>query len=315
MQLLHSYSPSPILTTLGALTLYWYGFFYAVSIALGYWLISRTLRRQSQTNDPNLRAWSLQLTAILPDLALALVVVGLAGARLYHVLNEPTYYFSHPLYIFAFWRGGLAIHGALVADILFLWWYTQRLPSTSEVGGTFFRARTIGPQTEKLSRRHNTIFLFLLDLLAPAMLLGQAIGRWGNYFNQELFGKPTNLPWGIPIDLAHRPLGFEAYTYFHPTFLYESLWDLIGAIILLSWQYQSSKLINPPDRRLTARPGFIFFTYLAYMALGRLLVEYLRIDTTPIVGLRLPADVSILIIGIGIWGFVSLTLKNQSSIL
>src|SRR3990167_4879685 len=260
INILHTYEPSPILMTLGPITIYWYGLFYAVNIALGYWLVWRTLKRQIPTsylpadathqalqagqlparrcytssvaggpadNSSAYGSRALGLMARLPELAFGLVVSGLVGARLYHVLNEWSYYWAHPLRIFAVWNGGLAIHGALIAGLIFLWFYTKRQSTSYLPSDAMHQALQAG----KLPA---TSYLFwLLDLLAPAVLLGQAIGRWGNYFNQELFGYPTSLPWSIPISLENRPLAFQTANYFHPTFLYESLWDLMGFVLLL----------------------------------------------------------------------------------
>src|SRR3989338_8564410 len=120
---LHTFEPSPVLATIGPFTIYWYGLFYAVSIALGYWLVWRTLKRQIPTS------YQLQATSLLnslPEFSFGLIVSGLVGARLYHVLNEWLYYWEHPLRIFAIWNGGLAIHGALIAGLIFLWFYTKR---------------------------------------------------------------------------------------------------------------------------------------------------------------------------------------------
>ena len=143
--------------------------------------------------------------------------------------------------------------------------------------------------------------LWLLDLLAPAVLLGQAIGRWGNYFNQELFGYPTSLPWGIPISPQNRPSEFAAFTYFHPTFLYESLWDFVGFIWLYILQrhlVRSGKLNN----------GTIFFAYLVWMSLGRALVELIRVDRVPsILDQRLPLIITLISIVIGFSAFIFLT--------
>jgi len=118
-----------------------------------------------------------------------------------------------------------------------------------------------------LSKRRHLKTLLLMDAIAPGIVLAQAIGRWGNYFNQELFGRPTTLPWGLKIDLAHRPAGYTQYATFHPTFLYESLWCLgvFGVLLLV-------------ENRKELRPGQVFALYVALYCFGRTFFEWLRID-------------------------------------
>jgi phosphatidylglycerol:prolipoprotein diacylglycerol transferase len=193
----------------------------------------------------------------LSTLTLWVIVFGFIGARLYHVLNEPAYYWAHPGQIIAVWNGGLAIHGGLIAGALTVWLWT---------------------------RRNRISFPWLLDSIAPGIALGQAIGRWGNYFNQELFGRPTGLPWGIPIDPANRPDGFTNQTYFHPTFLYESLGDLLvlGLLLLLRVRWRAR------------RDGDLVLVYLSATSLVRASTEFLRIDSVPIVlSVRFPLLVAL----------------------
>ena len=302
INLLHTFEPSPILASIGPLTLYWYGLFYAISIVLGYLIVrwslikrikyqTRTLPSSSQVS--NSMELDTKLLNELPDFAFWFVIVGLAGARLYHVLNEWSYYWAHPLQIFAIWNGGLAIHGALIGGLIFLWFYSRKLMASSEQ-----RAAPLIPTTTHYPLP-TTHYLFLLDLLAPAVLLGQAIGRWGNYFNQELFGYPTSLPWGIPISPANRPPEFADATYFHPTFLYESLWDLVGFIMLCA-------LLKLFINKSLMGKGYLFGVYLIFMSTGRILIEFMRIDKVPIIlALRLPMIFSVIAIIIG-GGFVLL---------
>ena len=201
------------------------------------------------------------------DIALWGVPFGLVGARLYHVITDPELYFSHsdapnhdwhPLGALEIWHGGLGIWGAIAGGVL---------------GGY------IG------TRRSGIRFRPMLDALAPALLLAQAIGRWGNYFNQELFGKPTSKPWGLEIDAAHRPSGYADATTFHPTFLYECIWNLgaMGLVIYL-------------DRKLKLGFGRCFALYVTVYCLGRGWIEALRIDdVNHILGLRLNDWTSILL--------------------
>lgn len=178
------------------------------------------------------------------DIALWAVPFGIVGGRLYHVVTDPELYFTagkdpwSSLYI---WRGGLGIWGAVALGAL----------------GAY-----IGCRRRDISLR------VMADVLAPALALGQAIGRWGNWFNQELFGRPTTAPWGLRIDAARRPTGYEQYATFQPTFLYESLWDL-ALVVLLLWV----------DRRFKVTHGRLFALYVMVYTLGRGWIEYLRIDT------------------------------------
>jgi prolipoprotein diacylglyceryl transferase len=175
---------------------------------------------------------------------------GLVGARVYHVVTDNQLYRGHWLNALKVWDGGLGIWGGVLAGVV--------------VGLVVARHDGLpGPQ--------------LLDTVAPTIPLAQAIGRWGNWFNQELFGRPTRLPWGLHIDVAHRPAGFQTFTTFHPTFLYESLWDLAVVGIVL-WA----------ERRLNLRPGRLFAVYVAAYTFGRFFIEWLRIDPSHrFLGLRL----------------------------
>ncbi|MFA5954008.1 MAG: prolipoprotein diacylglyceryl transferase [Patescibacteria group bacterium] len=274
---LHTFTPTPIIAVVGPFTLYWYGLGYLVAIAAAYLLVNHALRRISSKE-------ALYLTEHLPTFTVGLVVSGIIGARLYHVITQwSIYYSAHIDKIFAVNEGGLAIHGGLIGGLAFLWWYSKRIK------------RDDG----------NNSLLWLLDLIAPAVLLGQAIGRIGNYFNQELFGLPTNLPWGIPIALEHRPELFLNVTYFHPTFLYESLWDLVGFLVIYCWQkrlLQKNKLGT----------GLVVFPYLVWMGLGRILVELIRTEPAPLLwGVRLHQIISILIVLIGITGLATLFNKRR----
>lgn len=259
--LLHTFSPSPIFLSIGPVFVRWYGVLLAFGALLGFLLFYQRGRKQGVSEDD------------LTSLALYVVIAGFLGARLYHVLNEPSYYWHNPTHIVQVWRGGLAIHGALLAGFVTIWWYC---------------------------RKHQRIVLQITDLLAPALVVGQAVGRWGNYFNQELFGRPTNLPWGIPIDPANRPEGFAATMYFHPTFLYESLWDFatLGVLLLLAQKKQMPY-------------GVVTAVYIGLAAIGRLATEFLRIDRVPhIFGVRLPLLVSIVLL-IGAVGGCSILIRKK----
>lgn len=249
--LLHTYLPNPILFTIGQLNIYWYGLLLAAALLAGYCLARFLAKRK---NLPISQIESLYIN---------LVIWGFIGARLYHVLNEWRFYWQNPAEVLMVWHGGLAIHGAIIGGLVALYY---------------------------LARARQLNFWVLADLFALPLLLGQAIGRWGNYFNQELMGYPTTLPWSIPITLARRSAGFEDYAYYHPAFLYESLWDL-AAFAFLLWIFLKNKY----------RPATIFWLYLGLYALGRVGAEFFRIDNVPYIwGIRLPFAVSALSVGASI---------------
>ncbi|GAB3765244.1 prolipoprotein diacylglyceryl transferase [Nocardioides ginsengisegetis] len=177
------------------------------------------------------------------DLAIWAVPFGLVGGRIYHVMTDHALYFGegkHPIEALYVWRGGLGIWGAIALGALGV---------------------VIG------ARRKGIRLLPVLDAMAPSVLVAQALGRWGNWFNQELFGKPTDLPWGLEIAPENRPLGYEQYSTFHPTFLYEFLWDL-GAFGFVVWA----------DRRFRLGHGRVMALYVMAYTAGRGWIEMLRID-------------------------------------
>jgi prolipoprotein diacylglyceryl transferase len=191
------------------------------------------------------------------------VPAGLVGARAYHVITDPELFRGRWLHVLAIWEGGLGIPGGIAAGV---------------IAGAI------------VARRRHLPVLQLMDVVAPALPLAQAIGRWGNWFNQELFGRPTTLPWALHIDVAHRPPGFETIATYHPTFLYESLWNLalIGVLLLV-------------ERRGHLRAGRLFVLYVGGYGLGRLWVEALRIDhANTILGLRVNTWTSLAAIAVAI---------------
>jgi prolipoprotein diacylglyceryl transferase len=190
---------------------------------------------------------------VVESVSLWMVPFGIVGGRLYHVVTDPELYFisgRNPWNAFKIWDGGLGIWGAVLLGGV----------------GALIGARRAGVPLPPLA-----------DAIAPGIAVAQAFGRWGNWFNQELFGRPTTLPWGLSIDPAHRPPGYGAFATFHPTFLYESLWCL-GVTALVIWA----------DRRFTLGHGRAFALYVAAYTVGRAWIESLRIDTANhILGLRL----------------------------
>lgn len=201
----------------------------------------------------------------IQDLAIWAVPFGLVGARLYHVATDSGLYFGegeNPVTALYVWRGGLGIWGGVALGAL----------------GIYLGAR-----------RKGILLPPVLDALAPGVLVAQAIGRWGNWFNQELYGRPTDLPWGLEIDPSNYPSGlaFPAGTTFHPTYLYEFLWNL-AAFALVIWL----------DRRLNLGHGRVMALYVMAYTAGRGWIEYLRIDTVEldnVYGLRFNVWVSIVL--------------------
>ncbi len=182
------------------------------------------------------------------------VIAGVIGVRIYHLFTGYSWDAGGIVGAFEIWKGGLSIWGA--------------------VGGGLIAVLV-------LARRRHLPALVLMDACAPGIVLAQAIGRWGNYFNQELFGRPTTLPWGLRIDLAHRPVGYTQYATFHPTFLYESLWCLLvfGTIVFVERRAASK---GDPLQR-----GQVFALYVGMYCLGRIWFEALRIDSAErIFGIR-----------------------------
>ncbi|SPT52391.1 Prolipoprotein diacylglyceryl transferase [Actinomyces bovis] len=216
------------------------------------------------------------------DLALLSVPLGIVGARLYHVLTSPDAYFGPEgslANIPRIWEGGIGIWGGISAGA-----------ATCAV---------------LLWRRGLRVAPFA-DALAPGVLAAQAIGRFGNWFNQELFGGPTTLPWGLEIDDAHLPAGYPSGTLFHPTFLYEALWNAAGVLVLL-WL----------ARRLKARDGAtggrIMWAYMMVYTAGRAWIEMLRVDDAQLIaGLRLNVWTSLLVFLAGLLGYIWTSRRGPS---
>src|SRR4028118_2203907 len=259
-------SPGPILIELGPLTIRWYGLLIASAVLIGVSLSQYLAKRRNV--DPNL----------LGDLAIWLVIAAIPSARLYYVLFEWKQYSQHPDQSIAIWNGGIAIHGAIL-------------------GGTL--AAIIFARIQKISVWQ------LADLVAPSLILGQAIGRWGNLFNSEAFGDPTDLPWKLYIPLERRPLNFSNYEYFHPTFLYESLWNLMVFGLLMTLFFRGLK--GSPRLKV----GTIALVYLVAYSSGRVWIEGLRTDSLMIGPLRIAQIVSLTAIALGLIGLAWLYLARR----
>lgn len=252
-------SPGPIIFQVGDFAFRWYGLLIACAVLIGVTL-SQYLAKKRGVNQE-----------LIADFAIWGVIGAIPCARLYYVLFQWQSYAQHPQDILAIWKGGIAIHGAILGGV---------------IAGLIF------------ARFHKLSFWQLADLIAPSLILGQAIGRWGNFFNSEAFGDPTNLPWKLYIPPTSRPLQYFGYEYFHPTFLYESLWNL-GVFVLLLWLFFWG--LKHGDRLKT---GTLFLVYWVAYSTGRVWIEGLRTDSLMIGGLRIAQLVSLMGITLGILGLV-----------
>ena len=248
-------SPEVSFIQLGPIRVHFYALFILTGIVLAIVLADYRLKARGAKGGLAL------------DVALWTVPVAIIGARIFHVLTHSGDYFypgADLTAVFRVWEGGIAIYGGLLGGAVGAW---------------------IGTKQAGLK------FWAFADAVAPGILLAQAIGRWGNYFNQELFGLPTTLPWGLEIDSWNPafPSGLPPETLFHPTFLYESVWSLLGVALLL--------LV---DRKFELRNGKMFASYLIFYSIGRIWTENLRIDPSDVIfGLRTNVWSALLGIGIG----------------
>jgi len=226
--------------------------FYGIAVMLGAlaaaYLATRLARRKGQ--DPE----------IIWDMFAWVLIGGVLGARIWHILTPPPsmvaagqttlWYLSHPIEMLQIWDGGLGIPGAIIGGGLVMYLYT---------------------------RKHKYDFGMWLDMVAPGLALAQAIGRWGNFFNQELYGKPSNLPWAIKIDPQYRLSEYRMIETYHPLFLYESIWNLLNMGLLLFLGKRLEKWLKNGD---------LFLIYLMVYGLGRFLLEFLRLDASQLGGIN-----------------------------
>jgi phosphatidylglycerol:prolipoprotein diacylglycerol transferase len=231
-------------------------------MGIGLLLAYREARRRGVDPDELLKTSELAL------------VGGLIGARLYYVAFSWEYYSQFPQKIIAVWEGGLAIHGGILGGLL--------------LGGAY-------------AWRKRLPLALYLDIVAPSLALGQGIGRWGNFFNEEAFGRPTDLPWKLFVSPPHRPLPYIRQDFFHPTFLYESLWDLgvFGLLVLVFRQ------------RLARSSGALFLTYVGLYSAGRFWVEGLRTDSLMLGPVRVAQLVSLLGLAVALAGIPLLLRRSR----
>ena len=250
---LHNFTPEPIAFSFGIFSIHWYGVFVVFGIIVGLLMTTKLAKHFNISSDD------------VYNLAFYVIIFGLLGARLYSVILDWSYYATNPGQIIAVWNGGLAIQGGIASGVIAAWIYL---------------------------RKKNQSFWQWADLAAPALPLGQAFGRWGNYFNQEIFGRPTNLPWGIPIEIQNRSAEFLTSEYFHPTFLYESILSLLNFIILL---------LVFKNKLGKWTPGQVGVLYLINYSVIRIAMELLRTDSVPkIFGLRVTMLTSVVMLGLAV---------------
>ncbi len=233
---------------LGPLTIHLYGIILMLGTLAAAFLAAHEAERHGQDSET---VW---------DALTWLLIGGIIGARLWHILTPPAsmvaagittqYYLTHPLDALAVWHGGLGIPGAVLGGALAMYLFT---------------------------RRKGLDFAVWADIAAPALALGQAIGRWGNFVNQELYGAPSNLPWAITIDPQYRLPGFENVSRYHPLFLYESLFNFVNMAFLLWLGRRYAKKLKSGD---------VLLAYLVTYPTARFFLEFLRLDPSPVAGLN-----------------------------
>ena len=242
-------TPSSSTLELGFFTIHYYALCILLGIVVAIWITKK--RYQALGGDSN----------DVSDLAIYAIPSGIIGGRIYHVLTSPQKYFGEggsPVAVLKIWEGGLGIWGAIALGAL--------------VAFIYFKKKSV-----------SLTFANFLDSIAPALLLAQAIGRFGNWFNGELFGRPTEVLWALEIPPEKRPTGFENFMTFHPTFLYEAIWCSIVAVFIMRSSFF----------RKISGTGAVFIFYAASYSFGRLFIEAIRIDdANEILGLRLNIWVS-----------------------
>ncbi len=246
-------TPDPIALQIGPIPVYWYGIGYALGLATAYFVMVRLARRAGEDAD------------ILGNGIIVVAIAALIGGRAYHVIDQWALYQNDPIKIFLPPYSGLGVYGGIATGTVaaFLYARYKRVP-----------------------------FLRWADIVAPGLFVMQAIARWGNFFNQELYGTPTTLPWGIPIDCAHRIAAypcsdFAESTRFHPLFLYESLSGVIGAVVLIWIGFRLRKRL---------RPGDLLLLFFVWYGLVRFALETFRQDNWTFFGIPTAQIVSMLFV-------------------
>ncbi len=249
---------------IGPLYLHSYGLLAAVAI-LACFVVAKRL-------SPILGFTIAEIENLLPWL----LIFGFIGARLYFIFFSWDYFRENSSEIIKIWHGGLSIYGGIIGAALGLFIYAKK---NSLPAGKLF------------------------DLVAATLPLGQALGRFGNFFNEEAFGQPTNLAWKLYISPAHRPAQLLTERYYHPTFLYEALWDMLVFVILWKLFKVMTPTSPPPhegEEGTRSRSGFLFGIYLILYSMGRFFIEALRLDSFYWHGLRIDQITALVMISIGL---------------
>ncbi len=255
-------SPGAIAISTGVFTIYWYGICIAVAFLAGQFVVIKTANKEYKGE---------KLAEIIYSLAFWALLGGIIGARLYYVVLNFQYYFSNPAEIIMLNHGGISIHGGILGGIV---------------------------TTLVYAKKNSVDFWKFADLYALGLPIAQAIGRWGNFFNSEAFGLPTTLTWGVFIPRELRPFAYRTSEYFHPTFLYECIWDIFIFFILYF-------LIK---KYFFQNKGVLLFSYLILYSVGRIMIEFIRIDSVlNILGLPVAIWVSLIIIAISAIYLIKLT--------
>ena len=246
-------TPTQSALEIGPLTIHFYALCIISGIAVAIWLGDKRFRAQTANGQ-----------SVVSEVAITAVPVGIIGGRIYHVISSPSAYFGangNPVDAFKIWQGGLGIWGAISLGLL----------------GAYLRYRTLRRRLDLPS------FAVFVDALAPGILFAQAIGRFGNWFNGELFGRPLDTWWALDVPSKYRPFEFREFESFHPTFLYEAIWCTFVATLLI--------LIG---KHLKA--GQVFAAYVFAYCIGRFFIELIRIDSAnTIAGLRVNVWVSLIV--------------------
>ena len=247
-------SPGRIAFSILGLDIYYYGIFMGLAICISLLVSNYISNKCYKYND------------MIFEVAPIVLLFGVVGARLYYCILNWDYFIIHPFEIIAIRNGGLSIHGALLGGVIALYYYAKK--------------------------QANGKFLDLLDIFSYSLPLGQAVARWGNFFNSEAFGYPTNLPWKLFIPIDARPIEYIHNEYFHPTFLYESILDFGIFLIMIFLLHKKDKL----------KSGNVCCIYLILYSLVRIFVESFRIDCCKtIFGIQFPILVSVLIISFSLF--------------
>lgn len=260
-------SPASIAFSIYNIDIHWYGIIMSLSILFGLLGIIQIAKKYFQEiSEDN-----------ICDISFLLIIVGLVSARIYYVLADWQYFYKHPFEIPAIWNGGISIQGAIIGCVIAFIYY---------------------------SKKKNLNFFRYADLFVFGLVIGQIIGRWGNFFNSEAYGLPTNLPWKLYIPYSSRLIEYKSFEFFHPTFLYESISSILIFIILYLMLVKQKQRKN----------GIIFCSYIILYSIVRIIIEGIRIDSVlNICGIPIAQITSTLLILISIIGLYFILGKDKSN--